>query len=106
MPELKIASALLIYGPLGIMCLLFIIIAIRKDMQLTKERERHDKTILELTDKHKVEMHALEERYVTKAETWVAKHQELATSQDETIKSLKGMIDYFRGIMPDLLRKS
>lgn len=105
MTELKVASALLVYGPLGVMAVLFIIIAIRKDMQLTKEREKHDATILEITEKHRAELHALEERYITKSEGWVTKHQELSSSQDETIKSLKGMIEYFRGVLPDLVRK-
>lgn len=93
----KIANAFLVYGPLGVVALLAIMFAIQKDRTLTKEREGFLNKLEETQTQHNAELHALEERYVTKAETWMNKYHELATSQNATIGALKGLIDQLKG---------
>lgn len=92
----KLADALLVYGPLGIICILALMSAIFKDRQLTAERSEFLKKQDTVNAQHNVEMQALEERYITKAETWMAKYHDLATSQDSTIKALKGLVDQLK----------
>jgi hypothetical protein len=93
----KVANAFLVYGPLGVVALLAIMFAIQKDRTLTKEREGFLKKMEELQTQHAAETHALEERYVTKAETWMNKYHELATSQNATIGALQGLVAQLKG---------
>jgi Tfp pilus assembly protein PilN len=93
----KIASAILVYGPLGVIAFLAIMVAVRKDMELTKERQAFLTKQEELMSKHQVELQSLEERFISKSETWMTKYHELATSQNATITALKGLVDQLRG---------
>lgn len=86
--ELELFKAIASYGLLGVVCALFGVIAFSKDKQLTKERLEY-MTKLEAKDaEHKSEMHALEERYITKAETWMGKYHELMGSMNEVMEQL------------------
>lgn len=97
MELVKIANAILVYGPLGVIAFLAIIVAVQKDRELTKERNSFLSKQEELMANHQKEMQALEERYVTKAETWMNKYHELAMSQNSTIGALKSLVDQLRG---------
>ncbi len=82
MAEMQFLEKLFAYGPLGVIAVLFAVLWYRKDVQLTTERKEHAQ-----------EMRELEGRYITKAETWVAKYQDLAQAQDSTIKALRAFLD-------------
>lgn len=86
--EFEFVKQLASYGLLGVVSALSIAIAVSKDRQLTKERLQYMEK-LEAKDKaHADEMHALEERYITKAETWMAKYHELMGSMNEVMEQL------------------
>lgn len=55
----------------------------------TKLREDHNDRLMKLTEDHKNEMKALEERYITKAETWMAQYHELARAQTSVMDSIE-----------------
>lgn len=84
----EIAKQLLAYGPLGLFTLIALFVAWRKDKELTDERKEHQKRMDEKDKAHQLEMNVLEEKYVSKAETWMAKYHELSTAQNETIEEL------------------
>ena len=92
----KIASAILVYGPLGVIAFLALAVALQKDRELTKERKEFLDKQESLMAQNAQEMQELEERIVTKAETWMNKYHELATSQNATITALKGLVDSLR----------
>lgn len=85
---------LTVYGPLGVLALLAIIVAIklyldgRKDRatwqaQLDKERADHKAELKGIQD----QMHALEERYIAKADTNLEKYHSLAESLNRVLDS-------------------
>lgn len=82
---LPLSEKLLVYGPLGIMTMISIIVAVVLFKLLIKERAAHDK-----------EMQALSEKFIEKSEIWMSKYNEQAMSQDVTIKALKGLVDDLR----------
>jgi choline-glycine betaine transporter len=86
--ETAVAKAFLVYGPLGLICLIMLFIAFRLYKDLTTERERHTKEMNAMRDNHAQEMRELEERYVTKAETWMDKNHELAKSINQVLESV------------------
>lgn len=72
-------------GLAGAVAVLAIIFAWRKDREAKAATERviviqkdHADKMAELNKDHKAQMVAFEERYVTKAETWMSKYHELA----------------------------
>lgn len=87
--ELELFKAIASYGLLGVVCALFGVIAFSKDKQLTKERLEYMEELKAQAAAHKAEMHALEERYITKAETWMAKHHELMASMNDVMDRLE-----------------
>lgn len=97
MDLLQLLEGLKIYGPLGVMVIIFAVAAAYKDKQLTQERSECDTEKRAMRDKHEADMKTLAERYMAKAETWVAKYQELGEAQDATIKALRGLVDEYRG---------
>jgi ABC-type nickel/cobalt efflux system permease component RcnA len=91
-----IVSKFLEYGILGLIALLAIWFAWRKDRDnktLNEEKdELHKEHAVQLgtiTSDHKAEMMALEERYITKAETWMQQHYELSRAQNEVLTSME-----------------
>ena len=63
----ELTAAFTIYGPLGLMALASSLACIR----LYRDRERDRK-------KHREEMGALEDKYIAKAEDWMAKYAEFS----------------------------
>lgn len=88
MPE-AVSNIFLVYGPLGAMALIAGWIAWRIYRDNAQLREEHKNTIMKLTEDHKHEMKALEERYITKAETWMAQYHELARAQTSVMDSIE-----------------
>lgn len=92
----ELISKFLEYGILGIIALAGVWIAWRKDREnkaLHEEKDElhtaHAERLETLVTDHKNEMTALEERYITKAETWMQQHHELASAQNELLVSLE-----------------
>lgn len=86
--EVELFKAIASYGLLGVFCALFGFIAFSKDKQLAKERLEYLEKLEAAAATHKAEMHALEERYVTKSETWMGKYHELMSSMNEVMEQL------------------
>lgn len=99
------AANLTVYGPLGIMALLFITISIKLYLDARRERKEFSeategmlKAHKEQLDKeradcererkeHQDQMHALEERYIAKAENNLEKYHTLAESMNRVLES-------------------
>lgn len=82
MPE--ISKILIVYGPLGVLALLAIYVAIR----LYRDREA-DRVKYELAMKEEREKYdALEERHITKSEGWMERYHELAQSMKQLLESV------------------
>ena len=75
--ETKIAAALLVYGPLGVVALVSMWVAVR----LYRDREAERAL-------HKQELKDFEQRYIGKAETWMEKYHELAKSLKDVLESI------------------
>lgn len=76
---------LLDYGLAGAVAVLAILFALRKDRQATAAKNQvieiqqvHADEVAVLNKDHKAQMVALEERYVTKSESWMGKYYDLA----------------------------
>lgn len=80
--EPSITSALLVYGPLGIMTLVSMLVAAK----LYRDRETERAA-------HRAELEKLQERHVTKAETWMGQYQELAKSLNTVLESISKRYD-------------
>jgi len=87
--EAKIASVLLVYGPLGVICILSLLFAWKKDRDLAKERVAFQNRIDDQSKAHHEELQTLQERFITKAETWMSKYGELATSMTAVLESFE-----------------
>jgi predicted transcriptional regulator len=86
--ETALAKAFLVYGPLGLICIIMLLIAWRLYRDLTTERASHTKEMNTERERHAQEMRELEERYITKAETWMDKNHELAKSINQVLDSV------------------
>lgn len=73
----SVASALLVYGPLGLIAFLGLAAALKLYRDREVERAENKKA-----------MEVLQERHIAKAETWMAKYQELQTSMNAVLESL------------------
>jgi len=104
---IPVAEKLFVYGPLGLLAGVCLLAAVRMFLLLSKERARfdadlkeqisaHQKEVREQDASHASELKALEERFISKAETWMQKYHEMASSQDATIKGLKNLVDVYR----------
>jgi hypothetical protein len=80
--ESSISNTFLYYGPLGLVALVSLLAAIR--FYLDKEKA---------AKAHAEEMRAMEDRYITKAETWMEKNHELASSINQVLESISKRYD-------------
>lgn len=69
-----IGSVLLVYGPLGVMAILGVLIAVKMYRDRETDRKRHDK-----------EMRDQEQRHIAKADSWVERYHELAVSLKDAL---------------------
>lgn len=88
MPE-AVSNIFLVHGPLGVMAMVAGWIAWRMYKDNGKLRDEQKETLAKLHEDHKNEMKALEERYITKAETWMAQYHELARAQTSVMDSIE-----------------
>jgi hypothetical protein len=74
----EILGTFLQYGALGAVAVFGILWAMRKDREVTRQREQHQE-----------EMRAVLERYVAKAESWSEKYYELTRELRDLVKALR-----------------
>jgi hypothetical protein len=67
---------------------LCIIFAFRKDRELARVNKEHDKELREDREQHDREIRELQERYISKAETLIAKNQEMLNSTNAVMDAL------------------
>jgi PHP family Zn ribbon phosphoesterase len=95
----QVVPKLLVYGPLGIICvvLLYAVIALFKAKEkqakeaaaaLEKLRKEYQDEINSLIETHKEEQNTLMQRHISKAETWVEKGNELANNLQAVLDSI------------------
>lgn len=89
MPMEEITKLLLVYGPLGVFCVVALVFAKQKDKALTDFTKEKDKEISELRREHNEEMRIMQERLITRTETQLAKYQELAVGLHAVVNELK-----------------
>lgn len=75
--EPSVSSALLVYGPLGIMALVAFVVAIR--LYRDREKERGE---------HRAEMKIMEDKLIAKSESWMEKYHELAKAMGAVLDSM------------------
>ena len=92
-------KTLLVYGPLGLFCALALAGYIQKDRTMVKmqkefleKQEALSASFLAeqkaLMKSHKEEMTQMQDRYVTKAETWMDKYRERSEALENLIQAL------------------
>lgn len=91
MPLEEIAKALIIYGPLGIFCVIAMYVANQKDKALAALQKEYIEKFEELQKQCQKEMQEFQERYILKSETWQTKYHELADSMQGVIKALQAL---------------
>ena len=84
-----------VYGPLGILALVGMLVALHLFRVLTAEREARAAEVKELNaenrklnEEHKRALVEWENRYIAKAETWMQQYHELAKSMNAVLESL------------------
>lgn len=100
----QIGKILIVYGPLGVMCFIALMVAWQKDKDLKTERQEYQKKLEEMAKAHQAEMNVLEERYITKAENWMNKYHELATVLAELETGFEKVVDRFESL-PRIMEK-
>ena len=91
---------LVVYGPLGIFCLVLIYAVIAQWKARNTDRDAFDKAFADLRkeyqaemndliEAHKREMSTLMERHVSKAETWVEKGMETANNLHSVLDAIE-----------------
>ena len=87
------------HGILGVVCLIAIWFAYKKDREareISVEKDElhkaHATQLQEVQHEHKNEMMALEERYITKAETWMQQYHDNARGQTDALSSLSDVL--------------
>ena len=95
--ELEVLKNLLGYGVIGIVAVLAVLFARHKDKESREAKKAIDllhasyQAKLEAANQtHRVEIEALLERYVSKAETWMEKYSEHARELRVLISALRG----------------
>lgn len=73
-----VSKLLIVYGPLGVMALVAMLIAVRLYRDLQSERKEHTE-----------EMKTMQDRYITKADTWMSKYQELYEKTIDLIDAIE-----------------
>ncbi len=72
-----LSKVLLVYGPLGILALVATAIAVRLYRDLVAERKTHAE-----------DMRAFQDRYITKAESWMSQYYELQKRMTDLVEAL------------------
>lgn len=83
-----ILKTLLVYGPLGAFCVLALTGYLQKDRAMTKMQKDFLDKQEALMKAHKDEMAQMQERYITKAETWMEKYRERSESLQNLTEAL------------------
>ncbi len=91
--ESSISNAFLVYGPLGLVALISLLAAVRFYRDKEAATKEHAETLATERDQHTTEMRVMEERYFTKAETWMEKNHELAASINQVLESISKRYD-------------
>jgi transketolase len=93
---------LFVYGPLGIFCAILIVAVIYMYRALDEERKARDaqavvfdNQIAAMNDKHQKAMETFQERYITKAETWMKQYYDLADAGEENQRANREMFEQF-----------
>lgn len=79
---MDVVVSLVVYGPLGVMAVVAMLVAGKLYLDLKAERKAHAKTISEWTERH-----------VIKAESWMGKYFDLAQAINAVIESLERRYD-------------
>jgi len=82
MPELS--KILIVYGPLGVLALLAIYVAIRLYRDREADRVKFENALKEEREKY----NELEERHINKAEGWMERYHELAQGMKQLLESV------------------
>lgn len=90
---LPLTEKLYVYGPLGIICALLILAVGYLYISCQNERRQHEADLKAERDKHAQEMGVFQERYVTKAESWMKQYFDLASAQDDTMSAQKELFE-------------
>jgi len=91
--ETSISNAFLVYGPLGLVALVSLLATIRFYRDKEAEAKAHAATLACEREQHALEMRAMQDRYITKAETWMEKNHELASSINQVLESISKRYD-------------
>jgi hypothetical protein len=71
------AKVLLVYGPLGAVCVISMLMTTKLYRDLIAERKAHSE-----------EMRAFQERYITKADTWMSQYHELQKRMADLVEAM------------------
>ncbi len=85
----QVVGAFLEHGLLGIVTLIALWFAFKKDRENVALHKDHAAATDAMNKEHKLEVTAIQERYITKAETWMAKYHEMASSQVDVLSALE-----------------
>ena len=83
-----VATKLVVYGPLGIFCFILIAAVVYLYRAKEKQSSQFQAEIKQINETHKEELNSLMQRHIGKAETWVDKGNELATSLRAVLESI------------------
>jgi uridine kinase len=75
-------TALVVYGPLGVMAAVSLLVSAKLYLDLKEERRAHRKTSEEWMERH-----------VAKSETWMSRYSDLSQSMSSLIESLEKRFD-------------
>jgi hypothetical protein len=84
----KVAGQLVVYGPLGVLCVILIFALLGLYRAKEKMSTDYQVQITKLQDQHRDEMRTMMERHIVKAETWNEKWSELSTKLYAVLDSL------------------
>jgi hypothetical protein len=82
-----VTAKLVVYGPLGILALVGLTAAVWMFRLVIAERKAHAEEVRSLNEENKKSLMAWEERYISKAETWMQQYHELAKSMNAVLES-------------------
>jgi len=85
----QVVGAFLEHGLLGVITLISLWCAFKKDREVPALHAAHAEETVVRNSEHASEMKALQERYITKSETWMTKYHEMTDGQNEVLTSLE-----------------
>lgn len=97
MDPLATGQKLLEQGVLGVVLVLFVFLYLREIRENRKAIQRYEKFLREQAAQHKAEQDVLRERYITKAESWMAKYNENSMAQTNALAALANTLAEDRG---------